>query len=135
MASRLIPPGGGFLDICPEPDALPAWLTSQDIDAYVADYAEAGFTGPLNWYRNLDRNWELTGAWHHAPVTVPALYIAGERDLVVSFPGARQMIPRLRDVVPQLREPVLLDGCGHWTQQERPDEVSSAMISFISDLS
>jgi pimeloyl-ACP methyl ester carboxylesterase len=131
----VVPPGGGFLDICPEPDALPAWLTSQDIDAYVADYAQAGFTGPLNWYRNLDRNWELTGAWHHAPVTVPALYIAGERDLVVNFPGAREMIPRLRDVVPQLREPVLLDGCGHWTQQERPDEVSSAMISFISDLS
>ncbi len=131
----VVPPGGGFLDICPEPDALPAWLTSQDIDAYAADYAEAGFTGPLNWYRNLDRNWELTGAWHHAPVTVPALYVAGERDLVVNFPGAREMIPRLRDVVPQLREPVLLDGCGHWTQQERPDEVSSAMISFISDLS
>ena len=51
-----------------------------------AEYAGRGFTGPLNWYRNLDRNWELTGAWHHAPVLVPALYLAGERDLVVSVP-------------------------------------------------
>jgi pimeloyl-ACP methyl ester carboxylesterase len=130
----VIPPGGGFLDLCPEPSSLPAWLTTADIDAYAADYAVSGFTCPLNWYRNLDRNWELTGAWHHAPVTVPALYIAGERDLVVNFPGARQMLPRLRDVAPQLREPILLDGCGHWTQQERPAEVSSAMIGFIGEL-
>ncbi len=94
----VVPPGGGFLDICVDPPDLPAWLTSSDIDAYATEYADgAGFTGPLNWYRNLDRNWELTAAWHHAPVTVPALYLAGERDLVVSFPGAREMLPRLRD--------------------------------------
>jgi len=130
----VIPPGGGFLDLCPEPVSLPPWLTSDDIDTYAQEYAESGFTGPLNWYRNLDRNWELTGAWHHAPVTVPALYVAGERDLVVNFPGAREMLPHLRDFAPRLREPVLLDGCGHWTQQERPDEVSSAMISFLRDL-
>ncbi len=131
----IILPGGGFLDICPEPPSLPSWLTSEDIDIYAADYAKAGFTGPLNWYRNLDRNWELTAAWHHAPVTVPALYVAGERDLVVNFPGARQMLPHLRDFAPRLREPILLAGCGHWTQQERPEEVSSAMIGFLRELS
>ncbi len=131
----VVPPRGGFLDICVDPPDLPAWLTSSDIDAYATDYAGGpGFTGPLNWYRNLDRNWELTAAWHHAPVTVPALYLAGERDLVVSFPGAREMLPRLRDAAPRLAEPVLLPGCGHWTQQERPDEVSRAMIGFISGL-
>jgi pimeloyl-ACP methyl ester carboxylesterase len=130
----VIPPGRGFLDICPEPRVLPDWLTSEDIDTYAAEYAASGFTGPLNWYRNLDRNWELTAAWHHARVTVPALYLAGDRDLVVNFPGARQRLPRLRDYAPALREPVLLAGCGHWTQQERPDEVSSAMISFIREL-
>ena len=64
------------------PAELPGWLTQQDIDAYVAQYAQAGFTGPLNWYRNMDRNWELTAAWHHAPVLVPALFMAGERDPV-----------------------------------------------------
>jgi pimeloyl-ACP methyl ester carboxylesterase len=130
----VVPPGGGFLDLCPEPAVLPDWLTSQDIDAYVADYAESGFTGPLNWYRNLDRNWELTAAWHHAPVTVPALYLAGDHDLVLSFLGGRDRLARLRDCAPRLREPVLLAGCGHWTQQERPGEVSAAMIGFISEL-
>jgi pimeloyl-ACP methyl ester carboxylesterase len=130
----VVPAGGGFLDICPEPDVLPSWLTGEDIDTYADEYADSGFTGPLNWYRNIDRNWELTAAWHHAPVTVPALYLAGDRDLVVNFPGARQRLPCLRDFAPRLREPILLSGCGHWTQQERPDEVSSAMIGFIREL-
>jgi pimeloyl-ACP methyl ester carboxylesterase len=133
-ALPVVPPGGGFLDMCGEPPSsgLPAWLTSDDIDAFVAEYAEAGFTGPLNWYRNLDRSWELTAPWHHAQVTVPALYVAGERDLVLL--GARNALPRLRDYAPQLREPILLAGCGHWTQQERPDDVSKAMIGFIREL-
>ena len=66
---------------------------------------------------------------------MPALYLAGDRDLVVRFPGALQMLPRLRDFAPRLAEPVLLPGCGHWTQQERPDEVSKAMIGFLYGLS
>jgi pimeloyl-ACP methyl ester carboxylesterase len=130
----IVPPGGGFLDVSPEPASLPAWLTERDIGIYAAQYADAGFTGPLNWYRNLDRNWELTGAWHHAPVLVPALYVAGEQDLVVRFPGAREGLGRLAGAAPQLREPVLLPGCGHWTQQERPDEVNAAMIGFLREL-
>jgi pimeloyl-ACP methyl ester carboxylesterase len=130
----VVPPGGGFLDICAEPPAsgLPAWLTSDDIDVFAAEYADAGFTGPLNWYRNLDSSWELTAAWHHAQVTVPALYVVGDHDLAML--SVRNTLPRLRDDAPQLREPVLLPGCGHWTQQERPDDVSKAMIGFIREL-
>ncbi len=130
----LIPPGGGFLDMCPDPDELPGWLTGDDISVFAADYAAAGFTGGLNWYRNLDRNWELTAAWHGAPVTVPALYLAGDRDLVLTGPGTRELLPRLRDFIPRLRGTVLLPGCGHWTQQERPAEVSEAMIGFVRGL-
>jgi pimeloyl-ACP methyl ester carboxylesterase len=130
----VVPPGGGFLDLCPEPPALPGWLTDQDISVFAAEYAAAGFTGPLNWYRNLDRNWELTAAWHGAPVTVPALYLAGERDLVVNIPGTRELLPRMREYIPLLRDAALLPGCGHWTQQERPAEVSEAMIAFLRGL-
>jgi epoxide hydrolase A/B len=126
----LIPPGGGFLDAGSDPAELPGWLTQADIDAYVAQYAESGFTGPLSWYRNMDRNWELTGAWHHAPVLVPALFIAGDRDPVIGFvrPDA------LAEAVPRLTESNILPGCGHWTQQERPAEVSEAMIAFLQGL-
>ena len=58
-----------MLDTCPEPDALPEWLTEADLDVYVAEYADRGFTGGLNWYRNHDRNWALTAAWRDAQVT------------------------------------------------------------------
>jgi pimeloyl-ACP methyl ester carboxylesterase len=126
----LIPPGGGFLDAAQEPAELPPWLTQADIDTYVAEYAPSGFTGPLNWYRNMDRNWELTAAWQHAPVLVPALFIAGDRDPVLGFVNAEGMAA----VLPKLTRSVVLPGCGHWTQQERPAEVSDAIVEFLRAL-
>jgi pimeloyl-ACP methyl ester carboxylesterase len=130
FSMRAIPAGGGFLDAGTNPGELPGWLTQADIDAYVAQYAVSGFTGPLNWYRNLDRNWELSAAWQHAQVGVPALFMAGDRDGVLAFLPA----DGLSNVVPRLTRSVILPGCGHWTQQERPDEVTAAMISFLAGL-
>jgi len=126
----LIPAGAGFLDAAAEPERLPAWLSQADIDAYAGQYAQAGFTGPLNWYRNMDRNWELTAAWQHARITTPALFIAGDRDPVLRF--AR--LDGLAEFLPGLARSVILPGCGHWTQQERPDEVSAAMTGFLAGL-
>ena len=130
----VVPAGGGFLDICPEPARLPGWLTDRDIDVFAAQFAESGFTGPLNWYRAMDLSWELMAAWKHAPVTVPAAYLAGDRDVAVSFLGGSAVIDQLRAVVPGLRLARLMPGCGHWTQQERADEVSAAMVSFLHGL-
>jgi pimeloyl-ACP methyl ester carboxylesterase len=67
-------------------------------------------------------------------VTVPALYVAGDRDMVVAFPGMDQLLANLRHFVPALRNTLMLAGCGHWTQQERPGEVNAAMIDFIRSL-
>jgi pimeloyl-ACP methyl ester carboxylesterase len=130
----VVPAGGGFLDICPEPEELPGWLNEADMDTFVAEFANSGFTGPLNWYRAMDLSWELMAAWRHATITTPALYLAGEQDSVVSFTGGEAMVANLKDVVPGLREARLLPGCGHWTQQERPAEVSQAMIDFIASV-
>ncbi|HUC57199.1 MAG TPA: alpha/beta hydrolase [Streptosporangiaceae bacterium] len=130
-AIPVVPAGRTFLDLCPEPAGLPPWLTEADIDVFVTEYAESGFTGPLNWYRTLDLSWELMAAWTHAHVSVPALYVAGDRDLAVSFTGGAN---GLESTVPLLRETIMLEGCGHWTQQERPGEVSDAMISFLRSL-
>jgi pimeloyl-ACP methyl ester carboxylesterase len=88
----------------------------------------------LNWYRNIDRNWELRAPFVGARVTVPALYIAGERDAVLGFPGAAAVLASQPRFVPQLRQTIILPGCGHWTQQERPNEVNAAMIGFLRDL-
>jgi pimeloyl-ACP methyl ester carboxylesterase len=116
------------------PSSLPGWITEADIDFYTDAFTRSGFRGGLNWYRNIDRNWELLAPFAGAKVTVPALYVAGDRDLVLSFPGAAEMVDNLHRVVPRLRPTVMLPGCGHWTQQERPDAVNAAMIEFVQGL-
>jgi pimeloyl-ACP methyl ester carboxylesterase len=126
--------GGGFVPPVDAPATLPAWLTEADIDFYAGEFARAGFRGGLNWYRNIDRNWELLAAWTGAKVTVPALFVAGERDLVLAFRGMDQLLPALKQFVPNLRQTVILPGCGHWTQQERPTEVNAAIIEFLKTL-
>ena len=113
---------------------LPAWITEADIDFYTAAFTRTGFRGGLNWYRNIDRNWELLAPFAGARVTVPALYVASDRDVVLSFPGAMDLVANLTQFVPQLRQTIILPGCGHWTQQERPDAVNAAMIDFLQSL-
>jgi pimeloyl-ACP methyl ester carboxylesterase len=113
---------------------LPEWLTEADIDFYAGEFSRTGFRGGLNWYRNIDRNWEMLAPFAGAKVTVPALYVAGERDLVLAFPGAAEMVANLSSVAPKLRETIILPGCGHWTQQERPEAVNAAMIGFLKGL-
>ena len=113
---------------------LPVWLTQADIDFYAEEFTRAGFRGGLNWYRNIDRNWEILAPFAGARVTVPALYVAGDRDLVLAFPGAAEFVANLKSVVPGLRQTMMLPGCGHWTQQERPAEVNAAMIAFLRGL-
>jgi pimeloyl-ACP methyl ester carboxylesterase len=129
--SGMVPRAGGFLSGREAPATLPAWLTEADIDFYAGEFRRAGFRGGLNWYRNIDRNWELLAPWAGAKVTVPALYVTGDRDLVLTFRGMDQLLPALKHFVPQLRQTVMLPGCGHWTQQERPAEVNAAMLQFL----
>ena len=130
----MVPRQGGFLSRMPLPEVLPSWLTENDVNFYAGEFARTGFRGGLNWYRNIDRNWELLAPYAGAKVTVPALYVAGDRDLVVAFRGAEELIANLSKFVPQLRTKIMLPGCGHWTQQERAAEVNAAMIGFLRDL-
>lgn len=130
----IVPPGRGFLDLRPEPNELPGWLTEEDIAHFAEQFVASGFAGPLNWYRNFDRNWDLTTAWQDALITPPALFIAGDRDPVLAGPGAKEIVQGMRDHMPNLRETIELPGCGHWTQQERPDEVNDGLIGFLRDL-
>ena len=130
----MVPRGGGFLSGREAPATLPGWLTEADIDFYAGEFTRAGFRGGLNWYRNIDRNWELLAAWAGAKVTVPALYVAGERDLVLAFRGMDQLLSALKRFVPNLRRTIILPGCGHWTQQERPTEVNAAVLEFLKAL-
>ncbi|MFI0914510.1 alpha/beta fold hydrolase [Streptomyces abikoensis] len=133
----VIAKGESLLGTMPEPDGLPGWLTEDDIAAFAREYANHGdhaFTGGLNWYRNIDRNWELTAPFQNRAIDVPALYMAGDRDVVRSFPGMDQVIANLEHLVPKLHRSVTLPGCGHWTQQERPHEVNAALLDFLGTL-
>ena len=130
----MVPRDGGMLARMKthmvQPAVLPIWITEGDVDFLAAAFSRTGFRGGLNYYRNIDRNWELLGAFAGAKVTVPSLFIAGDRDLVMSFEGMSALRSRLSAYAPGLRQAVVLPGCGHWTQQERPAEVNEAMIAF-----
>jgi pimeloyl-ACP methyl ester carboxylesterase len=130
----MVPRQGGFLSRLVNPASLPPWLTEADVEFYVKEFKRTGFRGGLNWYRNIDRSWELLAPFSGALVNVPALYVAGDRDLVVGFHGMNQIIANLAHFVPQLRGTIMLAGCGHWTQQERAREINDAMIDFLRRL-
>ncbi|WP_033347946.1 alpha/beta fold hydrolase [Kitasatospora aureofaciens] len=132
----IVPEGKALLDTVPEPEELPDWLTDADLDAFTADYARHGgqaFTGGLNWYRNLDRNAELLAAFTGVTVEVPALYVAGEQDLVNAMVPP-EALAHLLGRLPRLHRHVRLPDTGHWTQQERPAEVTEALLDFLKSL-
>jgi pimeloyl-ACP methyl ester carboxylesterase len=120
-----------LLDGVQEPERLPPWLTEADLDYFTGEFERTGFRGGLNRYRNMDRDWEDLPQLAGAKVQQPALFITGDRDLVLSFSSAEAM----KANVPNLREAVTLGGCGHWTQQERPAEVNAALIEFLGGVS
>jgi pimeloyl-ACP methyl ester carboxylesterase len=124
----------GFLAKMIDPPCLPSWISEGDVDVYVGQFSRSGYRGGLNWYRNISRNRELLAAFDGLKINVPALYIAGDRDVVLAFPGMDKVIAGLSETVPLLQRTVLLPGCGHWTQQERSEEVNSAIIGFLKSI-
>ena len=133
-ARKLVPRDGGILTDAPHDAPLPGWVTEADVDFYAGEFARGGFRGPLNWYRNIDRNWELTAPWAGARITQPAFYMIGEDDPVKLFKGMDRLIPNLETVLPGLREKHVLPGCGHWIQREKAGEVNEVMLRFLGGL-
>lgn len=121
-----------LLDTCTLPVALPAWLTEQDIDFFAGEFERSGFRTPLNWYRNIDRNWELTPFLAGARLHPPTLFIAGEEDGVITL--YRRAFDNLEEAVPNLKKKALVPDAGHWIQQERPEEVNELILEFLRDL-
>lgn len=124
--------GATFLDGMPEPESLPPWLTDADLDYFAGEFARAGFRGGLNRYRNMDRDFDELPQLAGAKITQPALFITGDRDGVMMMNPAG--IDTMKQMTDDLRKTVVLPGCGHWTQQERPAEVNSEIIAFLKGL-
>ncbi|KLO26547.1 epoxide hydrolase [Mycobacterium haemophilum] len=130
-AIRMVAPGPeGFIDRLPEPDQLPDWISQDELDHYVSEFSRTGFTGGLNWYRNFDRNWETTAEFAGATISVPSLFIAGTADPVLAFTRT----DRASEVISGPYRQVMIDGAGHWLQQERPDQVNATLLEFLNGL-
>jgi pimeloyl-ACP methyl ester carboxylesterase len=121
-----------LLETMREPEQLPPWLSEADLDYYTQRFERGGFRGPLNWYRNFDRTWERTAPLAGRKIEQPALFIAGDRDPVIGW--SRRQLERMPEAIPHLQESLLLPGCGHWVQQERPAEVNAALLRFLARL-
>jgi pimeloyl-ACP methyl ester carboxylesterase len=126
--SALGPKGGGLLDRLPDAPHG-AFLNDEDFSVYTAAFAKTGFRGGINWYRNFDLNWETTAYLSGARVLAPALMITAELDPVLR----PEMADGMAQWVPNLRRTHLVNDAGHWTQQEKPDEVNRVLLEFLSE--
>ncbi|MEU1117377.1 MULTISPECIES: alpha/beta hydrolase [unclassified Streptomyces] len=108
----------------------PPWLDADELAYYVDTFEATGFSGGLNYYRNLDRNWALTEHLAERRVTQPSLFVTGSKDPVAQFMPAKDLGRMLTD----RRGTLVIDGAGHWIQQQRPDEVNAALLEFLSEV-
>jgi pimeloyl-ACP methyl ester carboxylesterase len=120
-----------FLDGVPEHPPLPGGMSEADLDYIVAQYQRNGTRGPLNWYRNIDRSMQLTPQLEGRKIMQPALFLAGERDVVLKFPGIDPAT--IFEPVQQLRKAVIVPGAGHWVPAERPDVVNPELLAFLAE--
>ncbi|GAA3207565.1 alpha/beta hydrolase [Actinocorallia longicatena] len=109
---------------------LPSWQSEEDFGVFLRTFERTGFTGGLNYYRNMDRNWSLTEHTAGRTIDRPSLFLIGADDVVADFMPSG----KLAEVLTDLRGHVVVEGAGHWVQQERPDEVNAALLDFLASL-
>jgi len=124
--------GDTLLARLPDPDPFPAWLTEADLDYFTGEFEGSGFRGPLNRYRNHDRDFAYLSGFNGRLIEQPALFIGGERDLVLTMFGRVDFVPMMKAQAPDLRGWDVLPGCGHWTQQERPAAVTERLLAWLA---
>jgi pimeloyl-ACP methyl ester carboxylesterase len=126
------PAGGPVTAQLVVPDELPDWLTEDDVQFYVEELTRTGFRGGLNWYRNINRLPGFLAPWVGATITQPTCYLGGSTDLIAG--NTPEAIATMKAALPDLRHLELVEGAGHWLQQERPDLVNRVLIEFLDGL-
>lgn len=129
----LLRKGKWFKELLPYPD----FLLEEDVAYYRDIFTRTGFTGGFNYYRALNLNWEITAAWTGAQVKVPVKFIVGDLDLSYHMPGVKDYIHKggMKKDVPLLEEVVILEGVGHFIQEEKPDVITNHIYDFIHKFS
>lgn len=131
-ATMCVPNGEGFSSRLDVPEALPKWITQDDLDYLVAELEHGGLRAPLAYYGGVDLGWEQLADLEGQPLTVPALFIGGDRDVVTIW--SQEASARASEVVKDLRGSVIISNCGHWIQQEQPEAVNKELLSFLAGL-
>jgi pimeloyl-ACP methyl ester carboxylesterase len=127
--------GHSYLDVLPEAPALPwSWLSEAEMDVYVEAYQRTGFTGGLNWYRALDRNYFNNERFAGAKIEVPSFFVAGARDCDMEGFSGHDPFAAMRALVPDLRAAELVPEAGHLLQMERPAAVNALIVDWLGSL-
>ncbi|XP_077218517.1 epoxide hydrolase 1-like [Tasmannia lanceolata] len=126
-------PKGSLEDLDDKQVTLPSWLSEEDISYYASKFEKTGFTGGINYYRALDLNWELSAAWTGMKLKVPVKFIIGDLDLTYHTPGVQDYIHKggFKKDVPFLEDVVVMEGVGHFINQEKPEEITTHIYNFI----
>lgn len=130
LAAMADPTLGGFVDRLPPMVELPAWLSQEELDHYITEFTRTGFTGGISWYRNIDRNWETTPELDGVHVTVPTAFVTGSADPVNLMTPAAVMEGHVLDH----RGTTVVEGAGHWVQQEQAGRVNELLLEFLAKL-
>ncbi|GAA3194931.1 MULTISPECIES: alpha/beta fold hydrolase [Streptomyces] len=128
---HFVTPGGTLRDRFPA-HRLPGWLSEADLDVYAGEFERTGLTGALARYRNMDRDWEDLSGHEGAPVTQPSLFVGGALDASTTWMA--DAIDAFPVTLPALGGLHILDGCGHWLQQERPAETNRILTDWLEGL-
>jgi pimeloyl-ACP methyl ester carboxylesterase len=126
-----VPPGRALRDRF-DGTTLPAWLSTAELDELAQEFERTGLTGALNRYRNVDRDWDDLAAWDGMAIAQPSLFVGGALDASTAWMGPA--IEAHATTLPGLRGSHLLDGCGHWLQQERPEQANALLIDWLDGL-
>jgi pimeloyl-ACP methyl ester carboxylesterase len=111
---------------------LPDWLSEKDLDVYAGEFERTGMSGALGRYRNMDRDWEDLADFDGAPITQPSLFIGASLDASTTWMA--DAIKAYPMTLPGLTTSRILDGCGHWIQQERPAEINRLLTDWLASL-
>ncbi|MDT0442572.1 alpha/beta fold hydrolase [Streptomyces johnsoniae] len=128
---HFVPKGGKLSDRFPA-GPLPAWLSERDLDVYAGEFERTGMTGALNRYRNVDRDWEDFAEWEGAAITQPSLFIGGGLDASTTW--LADAIAAFPTTMPGLTASHVLEGAGHWLQQERAEDVNRLLVDWLASL-
>ncbi|MET8053118.1 alpha/beta hydrolase [Streptosporangium sp. NPDC005286] len=128
---HFVSPGATLRDRFPS-GRLPSWLAEDDLEVYAGEFERTGMTGALNRYRNMDRDWKDLSDFNGAPIKQPSLFIGGSLDASTTWMA--DAINAYPATLPGLVSSHLLDGCGHWIQQECPEEVNRFLTEWLTAL-